>query len=186
MRVGNIDPWPMDSSAALTRKMQMASLPSTSGHGRAPTTGFVPQEYLGQLDPADRVERWRRILHTTDWSRGGVMVALAGAHVVGFIAFGPTRDADDNPEQVGQVQSIYLLPDVWGKGLGRQLMAAAIEHLSLAGYAQATLWVLQSNDRARLFYAKNGWAEDGAVQLDDSRGFPLTEVRYRRLLPGTF
>lgn len=148
--------------------------------------GLVPQEYLDQLDPADRVERWRRAVRTTDWSRGGVMVALAGAQVVGFTAFGPTRDADENLERVGEVRSIYLLPHAWGNGFGRRLMAAAVEHLSRAGYAQATLWVLQSNDRARLFYAKSGWAEDGAVQQDDSRGFPLTEVRYRRLLPGNF
>jgi hypothetical protein len=35
---------------------------------------------------------------------------------------------------------------------------------------------------SRRFYAKGGWAEDGAVKQDDSLGFPMTEVRYRRPL----
>jgi hypothetical protein len=42
--------------------------------------------------------------------------------------------------------------------------------------------VLDSNDRARRFYVRNGWAEDGAVKVDDTRGFPISEVRYRRSL----
>ena len=52
-----------------------------------------------------------------------------------------------------------------------------------AGFTQATLWVLESNARARQFYAKGGWVEDGAVTQDDSHGFPISEVRYRRQLP---
>lgn len=145
--------------------------------------GLVPQEYLDRLDPADRVERWRRIVRVTDWSRGGVLVLAAGAELLGFASFGPARDEDADPAQVAQLATIYLLPEGWGKGLGRQLMAAALERLAAAGYAQATLWVLDSNVRARRFYANGGWAEDGAVQQDDSLGFPITEVRYRRPLP---
>jgi len=62
-------------------------------------------------------------------------------------------------------------------------MDAVTEGLAGAGYRDATLWVLDSNDRARRFYALAGWAEDGAVKTDGSRGFPLREVRYRRTLP---
>lgn len=31
-------------------------------------------------------------------------------------------------------------------------------------------------------WSRDGWAEDCAVKQDDSRGFPLTEVRYTRPL----
>jgi hypothetical protein len=44
--------------------------------------------------------------------------------------------------------------------------------------------VLDSNARARRFYACGGWSQDGAVKQDDSRGFVLNEVRYRRALSG--
>jgi hypothetical protein len=36
-----------------------------------------------------------------------------------------------------------------------------------------------SNVRARRFYEAAGWRPDGAAKIDDSRGFPLEEVRYR-------
>jgi hypothetical protein len=45
------------------------------------------------------------------------------------------------------------------------------------------LWVLDANERARRFYERTGWAPDGADLTDDSRGFTIREVRYRRDLP---
>jgi RimJ/RimL family protein N-acetyltransferase len=145
--------------------------------------GLLPQDYLDQLDPAERVERWRRTLCVTDRSAGGVLVAVKDGQVCGATWFGPTRDTDTDPAEVGEVMGIYLLPDAWGQGLGRTLMAAAVEHLADDGYSQVTLWVLESNARARRFYSRAGWAEDGAVKQDDRLGFPITEVRYRRQLP---
>ncbi len=146
--------------------------------------GLLPDEYLQGLDPADRIQRWRRIVSKTNWPRGaGVLVLAADAGLLGFACFGPSRDQDANPEQVAEIAAIYLLPEVWGKGLGRQLMAASVESLAVARYAQATLWVLDSNVRARRFYAGNGWAEDGAAKQDDTLGFSMIEVRMRRPLP---
>jgi GNAT superfamily N-acetyltransferase len=145
--------------------------------------GLLPQEYLDQLDPAERTGRWRQILRDMDRSRGGVIVVADDAEMLGFAAFGPTRDADEDPSRVGEVRAIYLLAQAWGKALGRQLMDTALKCLATAGYEEATLWVLTSNARARRFYARGGWTMDGAVQEDDSRGFIMVEVRYRRPLP---
>lgn len=147
--------------------------------------GLLPQEYLDRLYPAGRLARWRRTLDETDQGTGGVIVAVTDGQVCGAAWFGPTRDTDTDPVRVGELIGIYLLPEAWGKGLGRKLLAAAVEHLAAAGYSQATLWVLDSNARARRFYAKAGWAEDGAVKQDDRLGFPITEVRYRRPLPNS-
>jgi GNAT superfamily N-acetyltransferase len=145
--------------------------------------GLLPQEYLDGLDPAQRRIGWERALRETDWSRGGIVVAEDGGALAGFAGFGPTRDEDEDAGRVGEVEAIYLLPAAWGKGAGRQLMAAALTGLAGAGYGQATLWVLDSNVRARRFYEAGGWAADGARKQDGSRGFPLTELRYRRPLP---
>lgn len=144
--------------------------------------GLMPQDYLDRLDPADRAERWRQTLRDMDWSRGGILVIADGVEIVDFAGFGPTCDADDDPAQVGEIAAIYLLPEVRGKGLGRRLMGSALENLTAAGYVQAALWVLDSNVRARRFYSHGGWVEDGTVKQDDSRGFSITEVRYRRPL----
>jgi hypothetical protein len=37
--------------------------------------------------------------------------------------------------------------------------------------------------RSRALGRAGGWSADGAVKDDDSRGFMLTELRYRRPLP---
>lgn len=141
--------------------------------------GKMPQDHLDGLDPAERAEQWRRTLETIDRSRAGILVAGSGAGIVGFAGYGPSRDADADPGQTGQLAVIYLLPQTWGAGTGRKLMAAAVDGLADLGYAEATLWVLDSNERARRFYAKAGWAEDGVTRVDDSLGISLNEVRYR-------
>jgi RimJ/RimL family protein N-acetyltransferase len=61
-------------------------------------------------------------------------------------------------------------------------MDGAVAGLAQFGYVEATLWVLDANARARRFYERAGWAPDGAVMTDDSRGFRIREVRYRRTL----
>ena len=64
----------------------------------------------------------------------------------------------------------------------RRTGRAAVAELARLGYADAILWVLDSNDRARRFYSIAGWREDGAVKTDNRLGFDLCEVRYRTVL----
>lgn len=145
--------------------------------------GLMPQNYLDQLDPADRVHRWQRAVQEAGWPGRGVLVAADGERIYGFAGFGPTHDRGEGRWDVGELEAIYLVREVWGAGLGRRLLDAAVQDLCAARYAMATLWVLESNVRARRFYARNGWAPDGAVQHDESRGFLITDVRYQKKLP---
>lgn len=110
-----------------------------------------------------------------------MLVVKHGTEVVGFANVGPSRD--ENADGVGEVGAIYLLADHWGQGLGCTLMAAALASVTDFGFEQATLWVLDTNERARRFYEAGGWAPDGATNTDTQRGFPIAEVRYRRRLP---
>ncbi len=144
--------------------------------------GLLPQTYLDALDTCDRTERWRRAVRRTDWVRAGVLVAVPDRDLIGFTRFGPTRDRDDDTVEVGEIKEMYLLPEAWGKGLGRRLMTTSLSRLTAAGYAQVTLWVLASNLRARRFYESGGWVPDGTSRSDHSLGFPIEEVRYRKRL----
>jgi GNAT superfamily N-acetyltransferase len=103
--------------------------------------------------------------------------------VVGFVNLSPARDDDSDPDTVGEIPAIYLLAGAQGAGLGRRLMARAIDGLRAAGFREATLWVLDTNKQARRFYEAVGWTADGAAKIDDSLGLPLSEVRYRRSIP---
>jgi RimJ/RimL family protein N-acetyltransferase len=136
--------------------------------------GLIPQDYLDSLDPAQRLVSWEQILASANWSAGGVLVGEDESGLTGFVAFGPTRDAEEE---------IYLAPAAWGKGLGRELMSSALVGLTATGYVEVTLWVLDRNKRARRFYEAAGFRADGSVKEYHGHGFTLPEVRFRRSLP---
>jgi GNAT superfamily N-acetyltransferase len=143
--------------------------------------GLVPQSYLDELDPEKRRDMWERGLAASRWPGSGTLVAEGEDGIVGFAHFAGSRD-EGADTSVGELCAIYTLSTVWGTGVGRALMTDAVRALTDAGYARATLWVLDTNERARRFYGAAGWSVDGAVKVDDSRGFPLTEVRYGRVV----
>ena len=142
----------------------------------------MPKAFLDGLDVAQRTRTWERALAGTDDPKTGVLVAEDGGSVIGFAGYFPSRDPDADPALTGEIGAIYLLPEAWDGGTGRRLMDAVLAALAAAGFTQATLWVLESNTRARRFYEAGGWSADGTAKLDDSRGFALSEVRYRRSL----
>jgi ribosomal protein S18 acetylase RimI-like enzyme len=145
--------------------------------------GQIPQDYLDGLDPAAGHIRWAETVQREDMARGGTFVVTDDAgDLAGFAHVDASRDADATAS-VGEVWAIYLSPDAWGKGLGRELMTATLSYLANVRYTQVTLWVLDSNDRARRFYEAAGFRSDGTVKVDGSRGFALHEVRYARPLP---
>jgi GNAT superfamily N-acetyltransferase len=144
--------------------------------------GHMPADFLAALDVGQRAEAWRQRLPAARRSRGDILVALSGDDVVGFAHYGPSRDEDADPGRTGEIGAIYLRPATIGQGVGRRLMAGAVAGLAGLGYADATLWVLDGNDRARRFYERAGWAADGTELTDASRGFPIREVRYRLAL----
>jgi GNAT superfamily N-acetyltransferase len=146
--------------------------------------GLVPQEFLDTLSPAERRPVWEHLLAESSWPENGVLVAEVDGRVAGFVRMCPTRDHGEDSANVAEITAIYLEPEAWGTGIGRRLMASAIDTLAQAGYKEATLWVLDSNTRARRFYGSAGWNSDDAVKVDTTRGFPLKEVRYRRMIGG--
>jgi GNAT superfamily N-acetyltransferase len=152
-----------------------------TGTWQAAYRGVLPDAFLDGLALDRSLPMWTRAL-ADPAPRSAVLVAEADGAVVGFVHLCPSRDDDADPAVTGEITSIYVRPDAWGSGVGRALLAAAVEALTAAGFRGATLWVLSDNPRARRFYAAAGWAEDGATKDDVVGGAPVTEVRYRRPL----
>ncbi len=144
--------------------------------------GLLPDEVIEHMvagRPA-RADRFRELLADADGPRRG-WVAIDGSSVVGMAVTAPSRDPDAAP-LTGELEAIYLAPEAMGRGIGRGLLACAVEDLSERGFTDATLWVLRENQRARRFYEVAGWRTDGATKDEERPGGTLHEVRYHRSL----
>lgn len=141
--------------------------------------GLVPQPYLDALSAAGEAERRRVRYGPAD--RPLDHVAEIGRQVVGWVALGPYRDDDgDAPGPgCGEIGAIYALPEWWGRGVGRALLAYALGDLRRQGLSPVLLWVLTGNDQARRFYERAGFHLDGAAHDFELAGVVLPEVRYR-------
>lgn len=145
---------------------------------RVAFAGLVPQHYLDAMDPALEESEWKTRIAETRWPSSGVLVAETEAGIIGFTGFGPCQETP----AIAEIGTLYALPEVWGTGIGKQLMLATLTTLRKAEYTQATLWVLEDNERARRFYETAGWRPDGAAVEDTTGGASLNKLRYRRPL----
>jgi GNAT superfamily N-acetyltransferase len=128
-----------------------------------------PATRLAELSVERRAKQWR------EWPP---LVAVVDGVVVGFVSVGVSRDDD----AVGELFAIYVDPERWGTGVGRELIAAGGKRLCELGHADAILWVLEDNPRARRFYERAGWHHDGATRSIEIFGLQVLEVRYRKEL----
>lgn len=132
---------------------------------------------------SQRVALWANRLQDPVTGRA-VFVAHDGDGIVGFVYVGPTADTDDTPGRTGHVYSIHVDPPVWGAGIGKELLKFAVGSLRSTGFEDATLWVVDTNRRARKFYESNGWRLDGArrkeiLAVGSGNGDEVSVVRYR-------
>jgi ribosomal protein S18 acetylase RimI-like enzyme len=139
-------------------------------HVRAWQTAYAhvfPAERLDALSVERRAEQHR------EWPP---LVAEEAGAIVGFVSVGTSRDDDAD----GELFAIYVDPEYWGRGVGRELMTAGEERLRELGHADAILWVLEDNPRARRFYDRAGWRHDGTTRPIEIFGIVVPEVRYRK------
>jgi len=153
--------------------------------------GIMPGSLLASLEPAPREAMWAQVLETPE-ARARTALAVApgpgGEELAGFAAWSRYRpdghgDGTDLGDDVGEVRALYLARAYQGRGIGRALMARAVDGLAAAGFSRAALWVLEENGLARHFYERQGWAPDGARAVEVFGGMPLSELRYGRSLP---
>jgi ribosomal protein S18 acetylase RimI-like enzyme len=136
---------------------------------------ILPQHEPIEARVARRTLVWRDEL-AADRPRH-TFIAERHDDAVGFVTCGPSDDGAS-----GEVFAIYLEPAVVGSGVGRALMDHAFASLRTRGFADAVLWVLEENARARQFYERGGWSLDGARKETVRDGHARHEIRYRRAL----
>jgi GNAT superfamily N-acetyltransferase len=135
---------------------------------------ILEPELISQLPFPDR---WSGAVMNPP-ARTRVLVAEQGGQVIAFAITRPSAD-DDADELIGELDGFYAAPEVWGRGVGRAVLAAAVDALREDGFSHATLWTATENHRPRRIYETAGWRLDGGVRHRHLAGAEFDELRYR-------
>lgn len=139
---------------------------------------LLPGDYLDQLRPEDRAQRYD--FAARDSQKPQTIVALAGDVITGFATTSPARDSD--LAGWGELCALYVDPAFWDRGVGKNLIVAARSRLADLGFRSAMLWLLEGNKRADHFYRIDGWLPDGTRRTESIWGIIANELRYRTQL----
>jgi GNAT superfamily N-acetyltransferase len=105
--------------------------------------GFVPQELIAaRHEGSFRTRAAQRVGDTT--------VAVVDGKVAGFVMV------------VGdEVEQVYVAASHRGTGVADALLTEAERQVTRAGHSSAWLAVVAGNARARKFYERRGWSDEG-------------------------
>ncbi len=133
--------------------------------------GLMPADYLDGLSDERCAQRWRatalRTLGAADASGqpGRTLVVLDDAGALqGFGSAGPSRD-EDAPTP-WELYAVNLAAPARGAGVADRLLD------DLLGDRDTTLWVVAGNVRARAFYARRGFVDEGGRSEHEQTGAP--------------
>lgn len=125
--------------------------------------GHVPDELVAERTPETFLPRARERVERS-W-----VGELDGA-VAGFVT---THD--------DEVEQVFVAPEARGSGLAVALLQRAERAIRDAGHPRAWLSVVAGNERARRFYARQGWRDAGpSVHLASTVAGGTIEVPVRR------
>jgi ribosomal protein S18 acetylase RimI-like enzyme len=144
--------------------------------------GMIPDEWLDRRTVARQTAIWEELLggvgDPVDGRLPWAAVAEDGDTLIGFVSLNvPSRDADADA-RTAEISALYVEPGQWRRGAGTALIDAALAEASARGCTGVTLWVLEPNARARAFYERCGFADDGGRQTMGDSG--PGELRMRR------
>jgi GNAT superfamily N-acetyltransferase len=147
---------------------------------------FLPAAVLDDWDEPAAVDAWRAAVVAPPTPAHGVLVALDGAEVTGFAAFGPAELADDDePLPTGSTNEVtaLLVEPRWGRrGHGSRLLAAVADLAAAAGVVRLQMWLPEQDDVTSRFLAGTGWAADGWVRTFDTGSSTIRQVRWHTML----
>ena len=120
---------------------------------REANRGILAADYLAKLKASSFSGEWERgftqgISGEPAFERHFV-AEDSRAGMVGFISAGPSRDGQLKYE--GEIYRLHVLSDYRGQGVGRSLVAAAVEFLKRRRIKSLVAWCFEGNDTGRKF-----------------------------------
>jgi GNAT superfamily N-acetyltransferase len=128
-----------DALAAIQRDASLAALAHI----------FPPDLYPYPIDEIR--ERWRHALADPAMT---VLVAEEDGAAIGVAGY-----------RAEWLDGLYVEPDRWSRGVGQSLHDEVLSRLRDRASKRCHLWVLEHNDRARRFYERAGWRENGETRI---------------------
>ena len=130
---------------------------------RSTYAAILPHRGLLGMSYEQQMRQWSWAIRNRSGAQSVIVATEADHGVVGFASFGPARFGHrpaagrfaGEDEKVGEVYTLYVLPDFQECGIGRQLLAAAFAALAERRYGCGFLWVLRDN-HSRYFYERAG------------------------------
>lgn len=140
-------------------------------------------EAIAQFEPGALASAWRRSLREPPSGDHRLLVACAGAQVVGFAALGPSTDPDA-ADGTAELLVLGVHPDARHQGHGSRLVNAVVDTARGGGRSELTAWLLESDLTTRDFLDSAGLEPDGASRerIVSPAGDTRREVRVSAIL----
>jgi len=123
--------------------------------------GVLDAAFLAENTVETATTEWRGMLASgsaeTTVPGSRILLAFDAGDLVGVARSAPAEHAD--AVRPDKLDSLYTLARTHGSGLGALLLDGVL------GDRPAYLWIVTANVRAERFYAKHGFALDGAANL---------------------
>ncbi len=107
-------------------------------------------------------EQWAQRLD--DCTAISIVYTDARGYIVAVAAAGPEASSfkpSSMSSDSAHLSTLFVLPDSHGSGAAQDLHDHLLSALAAEGFRTVRLWVPQDANRARRFYARNGWDETG-------------------------
>ena len=140
--------------------------------------GVLPNDLLDSLSVSERKQSWSGLLSGADDRWLTLVAEGSGGVLTGFCSVAtPGRD-EDVGEATAEIGAFYVDPDHWREGVGRAMLAVALEELREQGWRDVVLWVLPEHRAALAFYDRFGFAiEQGVEKREERSGRPVIRLR---------
>lgn len=99
--------------------------------------------------------------------RAGYLVLAKGEEVLGGGGFAPLTDA---PANVCELRKMYFLPAARGLGMAQQMLDLILDRARAAEYTRMYLETIESADKARALYERNGFTQIPCSQGNTGHG----------------
>jgi ribosomal protein S18 acetylase RimI-like enzyme len=152
---------------------------------RSTYAALVPHRVLLGMSYQRQTREWSWVIRNRAEAQPVIVAAEANRDVVGFISFGLSRLGDrpaggrfagEGDANVGEIYTLYVLPEFQERGIGRRLLSAAFAAMVDKGYGCSFLWVLRDNP-SRYFYERVG-GQAVAERRERLWGCTLDEICY--------